>query len=215
MRSGREDLTARARIRDAAVRRFAADGLDAPLRAVAADAGVSAGLVVHHFGSRAGLRTACDEYVLTIIRENKAHVVAASGAPAAMLAQFAMLKEYTPIVGYVLRCLQTGGEVAEHLIDAMVADAVDYFDAGVRAGTIRPSRDPAGRARLLTQMALGSLLLDLPSRIDSLDLDELPAWFESYTERIVLPTLELFTEPVLTDSSLLDAYLATTDGSKR
>ena len=33
------DLTARARIRDAAIRRFAADGMAAPLRAIAADAG--------------------------------------------------------------------------------------------------------------------------------------------------------------------------------
>ncbi|HJG91820.1 MAG TPA: TetR family transcriptional regulator, partial [Brachybacterium massiliense] len=41
------------RILQAALRRFAVDGLSAPLRAVAQDAGVSAGLIIHHYGSRA------------------------------------------------------------------------------------------------------------------------------------------------------------------
>ena len=63
-----EDLSTKARIRDAAIRRFAADGLGASLRAVAADAEVSPGLIMHHFGSRAGLRAACDEYVLAETR---------------------------------------------------------------------------------------------------------------------------------------------------
>ncbi|MFD0204347.1 MULTISPECIES: TetR/AcrR family transcriptional regulator [Saccharothrix] len=65
MRSATSDLTARARIRDAALARFGADGVaGASMRAIAADAGVSPALVVHHFGSKEGLRQACDEYVL-------------------------------------------------------------------------------------------------------------------------------------------------------
>jgi AcrR family transcriptional regulator len=54
--SGAEsDLTARARIRDAAIRRFGSDGFGASVRAIAADAAVSPGLVMHHFGSKEGL----------------------------------------------------------------------------------------------------------------------------------------------------------------
>ncbi|HEX5969203.1 MAG TPA: TetR family transcriptional regulator, partial [Intrasporangium sp.] len=64
-----EDLTTRARIREAAIRRFAADGMEAPLRAIAADVGASPALILHHFGSRAGLRGACDQWVLAQIRE--------------------------------------------------------------------------------------------------------------------------------------------------
>lgn len=68
MRSA-SDLTARARIRDAALARFGTDGIAATsVRAVAADAGVSPALVVHHFGSKEGLRQACDDYVLDSIR---------------------------------------------------------------------------------------------------------------------------------------------------
>jgi AcrR family transcriptional regulator len=210
-RGGQQDLTARARIRDAAVRRFAADGLDAPLRAVAADAGVSPGLILHHFGSRAGLRTACDDHVLEETRTAKRAVLAGPGAPGALIAQLAEIEGCAPLVGYVLRCLQAGGELTTRLVDELVADAFDHLGDGVRAGAVRPSRDPAGRARVLTEMSLGSLLLQLPARQEHLDLDDLPRWLRGYAERILLPVLELCTEPLLTDSTLLDGYVSTTD----
>ena len=41
------------------------------IRAIAADAGVSPGLVVHHFGSKDGLREACDRHVVARFRETK------------------------------------------------------------------------------------------------------------------------------------------------
>ncbi|MGH3750942.1 MAG: helix-turn-helix domain-containing protein, partial [Micromonosporaceae bacterium] len=52
-----EDLTARARIRDAALRLFAERGIGpATIRDIAKAAGVSSGLVRHHFGSKEALR---------------------------------------------------------------------------------------------------------------------------------------------------------------
>lgn len=201
------DLTTRARIRDAAIARIARQGLDAPLRAIAADAGVSPALIVHHFGSRAGLREACDEYVLAQIRENKSQAISGPG-PASMLAQLAQVEGFAPLVGYVIRCVQAGDVMAHHLIEGMVADAEVYLEEGVRAGTLRPSRDPAGRARLLTVWAIGGIVVDLPLGGQELDVEQLPARLRDYTERIMLPALELLTEPVLADSTLLDAYLA-------
>lgn len=203
-----DDLTAKARIRDAAIRRFATDGMEASLRSIAADAGVSPGLILHHFGSRAGLREACDAHVLARTREAKASVLEPGTAAGAFLAQMAEVEGYAPLVGYVLRCMQAGGELAQEFIDHFVTDAVAYLEAGVRAGTVRPSRAPEARARVLTEMALGALLLQLPAGKGALDLDDLPAWLRGYMEKIALPLLELYTEPLLTDSTLLDAYLA-------
>lgn len=202
-----EERTARARILRAAIRRFAATGMSASLRSIAADAGVSAGLIIHHFGSREGLREACDEHVLDITRRNKSSVMGATGSAAALLTQLAQVEGYAPVIGYVLRRLQAGGPLAAHLVDGFVADAVEYLRQGEEAGTIRPSRDPQARARVLVEQALGALLLQLPAQQDHLDLDELPAWLRSYSERIIGPVLELYTEPLLTDSTLLDAYL--------
>ena len=57
-------------------------------------------------------------------------------------------------------------------------------------------------------MALGSLLLQLPAQRAPLDLTELPAWLRSYSEALSAPVLEIYSVPLLTDTSLLDAYVA-------
>lgn len=198
------------RILRAALQRFAVDGLSAPLRAVAQDAGVSAGLIIHHFGSREQLLAACDRRTLEVTRETKLEVM--TGGTGVMLAQLAAVERYAPVVGYVLRRLQAGGSMAQQLIDDFIADAGVYFAEGEAAGMITPSRDPEARARVLTEMALGALLLHLPGQRDHLDLVELPGWLRSHYESLVLPMLELYTTPLFTDSSLLDAYLAADPG---
>ena len=48
------------------------------MRAVAAEAGVSPALVIHHFGSKDALRAACDEHVLRVIREAETEAFASS-----------------------------------------------------------------------------------------------------------------------------------------
>ena len=54
-----QDLTAKARIRNAALDLYAANGEDGTsLRTVATAAGVTVGLVVHHYGTKDGLREA-------------------------------------------------------------------------------------------------------------------------------------------------------------
>ena len=60
-----EDLTARARIRDAAIQLFAEHGIAATtIRGIAKAARVSEGLVRHHFGSQDDLRDVCEARLL-------------------------------------------------------------------------------------------------------------------------------------------------------
>ena len=54
-------LEAHARIIDAAIDQFGRHGFDTGLGAVAEAANVSQVLVLHHFGSKEGLRKACDD----------------------------------------------------------------------------------------------------------------------------------------------------------
>ena len=71
-----EDLTARARIRDAALALFADRGLDGTtIRDIAKAAGVSGGLIRHHFGSKDDLRAACDSYALDQLMQIKEQAV--------------------------------------------------------------------------------------------------------------------------------------------
>ncbi|GAA4527065.1 TetR family transcriptional regulator [Brachybacterium paraconglomeratum] len=196
--------SAEERILRAALQRFAVDGLSAPLRAVAQDAGVSAGLIIHHYGSREHLLEVCDRRALEVTHETKLETF--TGGSGVMLAQLAEVERYAPVIGYVLRRLQAGGPLAQQLVTDFVRDAADYLEQGVQAGLVSPSRDPEARARVLTEMALGALLLQLPAQRDHLDLADLPTWIRSYTDALLLPMLELFTTPLLQDSTLLDAY---------
>jgi TetR/AcrR family transcriptional regulator, regulator of cefoperazone and chloramphenicol sensitivity len=64
------DLTGRARLRAAAMRLFAERGVaGASVRDIAEAAGVTAGLITHLFGSKDGLKTAVDEFVVQVFTE--------------------------------------------------------------------------------------------------------------------------------------------------
>ncbi|MEV5827267.1 helix-turn-helix domain-containing protein [Spirillospora sp. NPDC052242] len=68
MRSVDDDRTARAAIRDEALRLFALDGPDrVTVRRIGEAAGVSAALVVHHFGSKEALRETVDRHVVGLL----------------------------------------------------------------------------------------------------------------------------------------------------
>ena len=201
-----DDRTARARIRDAAVLRFAVEGFGASVRAIAKDAGVSAGLVMHHFGSKDKLRTECDAHLLATIRRLKRENVADAATGHNFFHKFAAVEENAPVVGYVLRSMQDGGRLAREFIDHMVTDAVDYTQEGVAAGVIVPSRDEAARARYLTLSSLGALLLEVTLSPPS-DRADLVTVLRNYFANSSLPIMELFTEGFLTSRRMLDDYL--------
>ncbi|SEE95947.1 TetR/AcrR family transcriptional regulator [Ruania alba] len=193
------------RILAAAVRRFGADGFGVGLREIGADAGVSAALVIRHYGSKDGLRRACDEHVLTEVRRVKMESVGATDTRS-LLEQLAHIEEFAPLTGYVIASLIDGGELARDLIEHMIADAVDYMAEGERTGKIKPSRDPEARARYLTYSGLGGLLLQI--RLAQVDGPRDPvAMLRTYMEKSMIPSLELYTEGIFTDSRILDAVL--------
>jgi len=201
------DLTAAARIRDAAIELFGERGFQVGVRAIAASAGVSAGLVNHHFGSKDGLRTVCDERVLELIRTEKTKAVTAPSLSNGVLAAMADIEEYGPLVAYMVRSLQAGGPLAESLVEHMVSDAEGWIEAGVAAGAIRPSRDPAARARYLMMNNLGSTLLYFTLRQQGgAKLDYRKA-IRELTEQLGPPALELYTQGLLTDPTILDTFL--------
>lgn len=199
------DPQVRTRIRDAAVTRFARKGFGVGLRAIAEDAGVSAALIVHYFGSKSALRAACDTYVLATIRDSKSRALA-SGGTQDVLMQLAALDEYAPMVGYALRSLQAGGDLAREFVEHFVADAEVYIAEAVAAGRMRPSRDEKARARYLTVQGLGALLLDATLNPPE-DPTDVVGVLRAYRDRMMLPTVELFTHGLMTDNTMLDAYL--------
>ena len=200
-----DDLTTRARIRDAAIARFGREGFGASIRTLAADAGVSPALVIHHFGSKEGLRLACDEYVLRRAREAKRQSIV-TGGPGEMIAQLVAIEEYAPLAAYLVQALFTGGDLARTLLEHAILDAETYLAEGVETGRLRPSRDPAARARFLAYTGAGAFLLYV--RQHAPPDGDLTGVLEAYVAEMTAPALEVYTEGLLTDSSLLDAVVA-------
>ncbi len=198
------DLTTVARIRDAAIDQFGSRGFDVGVRAIAEAAGVSAGLIIHHFGSKEGLRKACDDYIAEEIRSEKSEAMQ-SGDPAIWLAQLSEIESFAPMMAYLVRSMQTGGELGKALWRTMVDNTEAYLADGVRAGTIKPSRDPAARAKYLAMVGGGAFLLYLQLHDNPTDLR---AVLRDYSRDMVLPALELYTEGLLADSTMFDAFLA-------
>ena len=189
------DLTARARIRDAAIDRFGQDGIAATsLRTIAADAGVSAALVMHHFSSKDGLRAACDDHVAATIREGKRQAMAA-GPGADPLVSLRQAEETRPLLRYLARVLVDPSPAVADLVDELVDDAEAYTAVGVRSGMLRPSADPRGLAVVLTMWSLGALVLhEHVARLLGADLTADTQGLVAYS----LPATELLGEGALT-----------------
>ncbi|MCV7053376.1 TetR/AcrR family transcriptional regulator [Mycobacterium heidelbergense] len=201
------DLTAAARIRDAAIEQFGRHGFGVGLRAIADAAGVSAALVIHHFGSKDGLRKACDDYIAEEIRTSKSEALK-SNDPATWFAQMAEIEAYAPLMAYLVRSMQTGGELAKMLWHRMIENAEDYLEEGVRAGTIKPSPDPKARAKYLGITGGGGFLLYLQMHETPTDLR---AVLRDYAREMILPALEIYTEGLMADRTMYDAFLAADD----
>lgn len=158
MRSS-DDRTTVARIRDAAVTEFAANGIaGTSIRTIAATAGVSPGLVIHHFGSKDELRAACDEFVAASVRHTKRKAMA-EGAAFDPLAAMRAQGDGPPISKYIAKTLVDGSPHVADLVDEIVDDAVAYMEVGVATGMMKPSRYPKERAAILTMWTLGGLVL--------------------------------------------------------
>ncbi|HEY4460099.1 MAG TPA: TetR family transcriptional regulator [Pseudonocardiaceae bacterium] len=154
-----EDLTARARIRDAALHLFAERGTKAAtIRDIAARAGVSLGLVRHHFGAKEELRAACDEYALEQAMRIKNEALGPDKAGAG-IPRPGFLPEVHPtlvlLMQYFAHSISDGSAAADAMFDQFVVATGQWLDRQF------PGRfdDPKAVAVLLTAMQLGPMLL--------------------------------------------------------
>ncbi|WP_051275078.1 TetR/AcrR family transcriptional regulator [Cellulomonas sp. URHD0024] len=198
------DLTARARIRDAAIACFADEGFDATFRTIAARAGVSPGLITHHFGSKTALRAECDAEVLRHYQELKTDSLA---DPSAYLVQnLTGPSAAAPLVVYLLRAIHAGGQPAREFLEHLIDGAREVMRRGVETGVVRPSRDEEARLRYLTYQTMGALLIQFLTSPGATP-EEFVRSAQAGGRDQILPTLELFTEGFLTTRRMLDDYL--------
>lgn len=162
MRSTR-DLTAAALIRESAMRLFAERGPAAvTVRDIAADAGVSPSLVIHHYGSKDALKDAVDDHVVQFFGDMIAEFVDASAADLAAASSNPSLAARLgdgPFLAYSRRLLADGGPAAERLFRSLYDMSLEMVRRYERAGVFKPSSDEAVRVAVLLVNDLGVVLL--------------------------------------------------------
>lgn len=162
-RVGGDELSTIERIRRAALKSIATRGAAATtLRAVAADAGVSLGLVQHHFVTKAGLIKAVDDYVMNVIIEFSAQPVPAP--PGDSLAEIGdrinrLIIEHPDIVDYFGRALIDGSPLGVTIFDTLTAFGTTRWNQRMDNGELRDDVDLTWAALNALVLAVGTLIL--------------------------------------------------------
>lgn len=175
------DLTTKARIRNAALELFAAEGVSAvSMRSVATRAGVAVGLVQHHFKTKDGLRSAVEQYIVDRHAAAIASVpgtgTAAQVAAARDAAVRRMFDEQPALVDYMRRSLLDPGDdnhLLERLTELAREQVIDQRSAGT-ASTSRPVADQVVRlmVRQLGHLFLQPMIDAMWEQLDGADADK-------------------------------------------
>ncbi|MBC6463498.1 TetR/AcrR family transcriptional regulator [Actinomadura sp. HBU206391] len=196
------DLTARARIRDAAMVQFAERGIKgATIRGIAEAAGVSPGLVQHHFGSKEALREACDSHSMEIIRRTSEISPSKMSEPGFLSVA---MRTTMPVRRYVARAMVDGSPAAAALFDEMVAYTEEYMRHPAAGFGTPETSDMRAYATTMVTFSLGPLVLhEHLSRalgVDVLTLEGFP--------RLALAMVEILSGGLVSPEILRDARAA-------
>lgn len=185
------DLTSYARIRNAALEGFAANGVaGTSIRDVAAAAGVSPGLVQHHFGTKARLRQAVDEFVIGVAMETFRDLIPAGRVEAWSSmgdTTTAWVRDNATAVRYVARSLTEPDEHASRLFGALVTVArTSWLEPLRERGVLDPGVDEQWAAIHVIVFNLATVLME-PAISDHLGAsffspEELERWNVATTE---------------------------------
>lgn len=169
MQSLPDDRTARARIRDEALRLFGNHGPDAvTVRDIAAAASVSPALVVRHYGSKDGLREAVDDHVARVFEVMLNQITHPSDAgdpfPVAALPTLAevvtrFLPAESAIPAYLGRMLLAGGSTGAALFRKLYALSRQALAGLSEAGVATSGADCEVRAAFLLVNDLAVVIL--------------------------------------------------------
>lgn len=151
------------RIRDAALKCFAARGASATsLRSVAAEAGVSLGMVQHHFATKANLIKAVDDHVLGVLAaaltrpldETPADTIADVGNRVTSL-----IAGEPDVVAYAGRALTDGSALGEQVFDSLAVLGAERWRLRAEQGLTRSDLDPTWGTLNPLVLALGAWVL--------------------------------------------------------
>jgi AcrR family transcriptional regulator len=158
------DLSARTKIREAALNLFGTEGFAVSVRAIADAAGCSPGLVIHHFGNKDGLRAAVDQSVVETLLRRFGTIqpeVPADELARTMGDAFSEVIGASPVVRhYIRRSLLEATPASQTIFDELLALVSANLSQLQQAGGLRESADAQWRPYQLLFVLLGTLLLE-------------------------------------------------------
>lgn len=155
---------------------------------------------MHHFGSKDGLRAACDERIVEELDARK-HELDQRDLAASMQSMLSDLDRYRPVLDYLGRMLLDGTTAGDRLFDDLVQLTEQMLDEGTAAGTMTESSDPRMRAVIVALNGMMPLILQrqLARALGDTALSD------AMIRRMTLPSLELYTHGLYRDDSILAA----------
>ena len=146
---------------DAAAAVFVASGVEAPVRDVAAEAGVGVGTIYRHFPTRADLVVAVYRHQVEACAEAGPELLESSGSPYAALRRWVdLFVDFLATkhgLAAALRPDNAGfGALHAHFLDRLVPVCARLLDAAAEAGEIRADVDAYGLMRGVGNLCVGA-----------------------------------------------------------
>lgn len=151
------------RVRDVALKVFATHGTEATsLRMIAEAAGVSIGLVQHHFRTKGNLITAVDEYVMAVLAQSLAGPL--PGAPTDPVSDVAhrvteLVTDHAAVIDYMCRAVVDCTPIGVRIFDGLVDIGRGHWDQLAEQGLVRAGLDPDWVALNPMVLVLGIFLV--------------------------------------------------------
>ena len=158
-----EDRSSIERIRNAALKTFGTYGTSSTsLRTVAEAAGVSVGLVQHHFINKAGLIQAVDDHVMGVVISTISQPI--PPPPADSIAEMGsrvtrIVADHPEIADYVGRALIDGSPLGAAIFDTLTAFGIARWNQRAERGETRPEVDVTWGALNSLVLALGTMIM--------------------------------------------------------
>lgn len=147
----------------AALERFAAYGLEATsLRDIAREAGVSIGLIQHHFGHKRKLVEAVDQHVLRVLRAAVVGPLTQQfGNPASEQGHRVvnLVTDHSIEVQYLARAFADGRELSSQVFDLLAEQGIARWHDYEAQGLTKPDTDATWAALNLVLIFLGAVTM--------------------------------------------------------
>jgi AcrR family transcriptional regulator len=146
---------------DAAAAAFIASGVDAPVRDIAAKAGVGVGTIYRHFPTRADLIVAVYRHQVEACAEAGPTLLGSSDSPHAALAQWIdLFVDFLVTKHGLAEALQsddaTFATLHAYFLDRLVPVCAELLDAAARAGEIRSDIEALELMRAVGNLCIGA-----------------------------------------------------------